>query len=91
MFIKLLIIYYIVINSIGFASMGIDKRKAVKHQWRIPEFTLLLFAFLGGGIGSWLGMHLFHHKTHKLKFTWSVPISVALHIGIIIYLLTYFK
>ncbi|EUJ43813.1 DUF1294 domain-containing protein [Paenilisteria rocourtiae] len=91
MFVKLLVIYYIAINSIGFASMGIDKRKAMKHQWRIPELTLLFFAFLGGGIGSWISMHLFHHKTHKLKFTCSIPISVVLHIGIVIYLMTYLQ
>ncbi|KGL44032.1 hypothetical protein BMT55_00375 [Listeria newyorkensis] len=83
--------YYLMMNIIGFATMAIDKNKAVKHQWRIPEATLLLVAFLGGGIGSWLGMHTFHHKTHKWKFKFCVPFSIVLHIGIILYLITYFK
>ncbi|MBC1475633.1 DUF1294 domain-containing protein [Listeria grandensis] len=83
--------YYSMINVIGFAMMGIDKNRAVKHQWRIPEATLLLCAFLGGGIGSWLGMSIFHHKTHKRKFQLFVPLSIVLHIGIIFYLITYFK
>ncbi|MBA3925935.1 DUF1294 domain-containing protein [Listeria rustica] len=91
MFITLLILYYAVINSIGFATMAIDKRKAIKHQWRIPEATLLLVAFLGGGIGSWIGMHTCHHKTHKWKFKIGVPFSIILHISAILYLMTYFK
>ncbi|CAM4085037.1 DUF1294 domain-containing protein [Listeria booriae] len=83
--------YYIMINVIGFATMGIDKAKAQKHQWRIPEATLLLCAFLGGGIGSWIGMYFFHHKTHKWKFKILVPLAIVLHVGVIFYLYTYFQ
>ena len=52
-------------NVVVFALYGIDKRKAVKEEWRISERTLLLIAFFFGGIGAILGGNLFHHKTKK--------------------------
>ena len=60
--------------------MGIDKLKAKKGMWRIPENTLFLFAFLGGGIGTIAGMYTFRHKTKKLKFTIGMPAIVILEI-----------
>jgi uncharacterized membrane protein YsdA (DUF1294 family) len=60
--------------------MGIDKYKAIKNNYRISENTLLLISILGGGIGSLLGMILFHHKTKKLKFQILVPISILINI-----------
>ena len=60
--------YLISINIISFILMFIDKRKAIHNKWRIPESTLLLTSIIGGFIGIILGMHLFKHKTRKLKF-----------------------
>ncbi|NLP35433.1 MAG: DUF1294 domain-containing protein [Clostridiales bacterium] len=74
-------------NLLGFASMGIDKYKAVHRQWRIPESTLILLAFLGGGIGSFIGMRVFHHKLKKLKFVILLPIAAVLYIVLSGYLL----
>jgi uncharacterized membrane protein YsdA (DUF1294 family) len=79
-------IYFEVINFIGFCIMGADKRKAQKHQWRIPEKTLWLVTILGGAIGSTIGMYIFRHKTKRLSFTAGFPILAILHILILFYL-----
>ena len=68
------------INIFSFILMGIDKYKAIKNNYRISENTLLFISILGGGIGSLLGMILFHHKTKKLKFQILVPISILINI-----------
>ena len=65
--------YLVCINLAGLASMGIDKRKAIRHQWRIPEATLFLIALLGGSLGSIIGMQLFRHKTKHWYFVWGMP------------------
>ena len=57
-----------IVNLIAFIAYGIDKRRAKKHRWRIPEITLIMFAAIGGGIGSLVGMFFWHHKTKKIKF-----------------------
>lgn len=59
----ILTIYLIAITLISFLLFAIDKRKAIKHAYRIPESVLLFSAFLGGAFGSWMSMQLFHHKT----------------------------
>ena len=59
--INVLVIYYLLMNVVTFAAYGIDKRKAIKDQWRIPEATLLALACLGGFIGAPLGMLVSHH------------------------------
>lgn len=74
-------------NVATFAIYGIDKMKARKGKWRIPEATLLLLAFLGGSIGAFAGMEVFHHKTHHRKFTILVPVFLCLHAGTAMYLL----
>jgi uncharacterized membrane protein YsdA (DUF1294 family) len=71
----LLLGYLVLMSLIGFALMGIDKQKARNKAWRIPERTLLLIAFLGGGIGSLFGMYTFRHKTKHTKFRILVPIA----------------
>lgn len=65
--------YLICINLAGLASMWLDKRKAIRHQWRIPEATLFFIALLGGGLGSIVGMPLFRHKTRHWYFVWGMP------------------
>ena len=73
---KILLIYIAIMNLITFILYGIDKYKAVHHKWRIPEKMLILFAWVGGGIGALAGMPAFHHKTKKWKFRILVPLSV---------------
>lgn len=84
--IKNFIIYLIIINIIGFFIMWIDKRKAKKGKWRIPENTLFLITLLGGGVGTISGMYTFRHKTKKLKFTIGMPAILILEIILFIYL-----
>lgn len=76
-------IYLALINMIGLIIFGMDKRKAIKGKWRIPEKTLLLVACFGGAVGAYLGMHLFHHKTNKPKFYITIPLLCILDIGIL--------
>jgi uncharacterized membrane protein YsdA (DUF1294 family) len=70
---------------------GADKRKAIKNKWRIRENVLLLFSLTGGGIGSFIGMKLFHHKTHKKKFLILVPLLTIIFVIVIYYLNTIFN
>lgn len=78
--ISIIIAYLVIINLIGFAAMGIDKRKAVKQLWRIPEINLFLYALLGGSLGSIIGMHLFHHKTRHWYFLYGMPFILIVQI-----------
>lgn len=71
-------IYLIIINIIGFLSMGIDKYKAIKDEWRIPERTLFIIAILGGSLGSWIGMYTFHHKTKHWYFVVGMPLILII-------------
>lgn len=84
--VTLLITYVIIINLIGFFLMGIDKRKAIKHAFRIPEATLFLIAFIGGSIGSILGMYTFRHKTRHWYFVYGMPFILLLQIALLIFL-----
>lgn len=79
--------YVLAINIVGFLSMYLDKRKARKRMWRIPEATLFLIALIGGSIGSIIGMHLFHHKTRHWYFVYGMPIILLIQIGAVIALL----
>ena len=80
-----IIIYFIVINLIGFFIMWLDKQKAKKGAWRIPEKTLFIITALGGGIGTIAGMYTFRHKTQKLGFVIGFPFITILEIITIIY------
>lgn len=86
--ITLIIIYLIIINFISFTAMGVDKHKARKHTWRIPESTLFVLALIGGSIGSVAGMHLFHHKTRHWYFLYGMPAILILQVLIVVALLT---
>ncbi|MCC8162786.1 MAG: DUF1294 domain-containing protein [Lachnospiraceae bacterium] len=72
--------YFIIVNLVGFALMGIDKRKARKHLWRIPEKTLFLASIIGGSVGTLLGMYVFHHKTKHWYFVVGMPLILIVHI-----------
>ena len=82
-----IIIYFIIINLIGFFIMWLDKRKAIKGAWRIPEKTLFIITALGGGIGTIAGMYIFRHKTQKIGFVIGFPFITILEIVTIIYFL----
>lgn len=84
-----LIVYIILINLIGFFLMGIDKRKAIRHGWRIAEKTLFLIAFLFGSVGILIGMYFFHHKTRHLKFVVGVPAILVVQLLLISFLFTW--
>ena len=82
---KNIIIYFIIINIIGFLVMYIDKQKAKKGKWRIPEKTLFIITTLGGGIGTIAGMYIFRHKTQKIAFVIGFPTITILEIIAIVY------
>lgn len=71
--------YFLFINTVTFYLYKDDKKRAKKGKWRIPENTLLLFAFIGGSIGALVGMKVFHHKTKHWKFKILVPLFLILH------------
>ncbi len=89
--VKNIIIYLLAINIIGFLAMFIDKKKAERGDWRIPEKTLFILTLLGGGIGTIAGMYTFRHKTKKLKFTIGFPTILIAQIVIAIYLIFFFN
>ena len=79
--------YYLLgINAVTFIVYGIDKYKAKKAKWRIPEATLLLLAVLGGSIGAWMGMKVWHHKTMHKKFKYGIPAILLIQIALMAYL-----
>ena len=80
--------YLPVINAVTFLIYGIDKYKAKKGQWRISEATLLMMAAIGGSIGAWAGMRLWHHKTMHKKFKYGIPLIIILQIAFLVYLHT---
>ncbi len=78
---KYFLIYLLIINALGFLLMLIDKHKARKNKWRIPEATLMIVAALGGSIGSLLGMYTVRHKTKHPKFTIGIPVILVLQVA----------
>lgn len=78
--------YLLVVNTLTFLLYGIDKYKAKKARWRISEATLLMMAVIGGCIGAWAGMRLWHHKTMHKKFKYGIPLIILLQIALVFYL-----
>ena len=78
--------YLLAINAVAFIMYGIDKYKAKKAKWRISEATLLLLAVLGGSIGAWMGMKVWHHKTMHKKFKYGIPAILFIQIALMAYL-----
>lgn len=85
---KLLLVYLLLINAAAFFLMLIDKIKAKKKLWRIPESTLMLVAVIGGSIGALGGMYLFRHKTKHPKFTIGIPVIFAVQAVLCVLFLT---
>ena len=83
---QILLVYLLLINAIGFLLMLVDKYKAKRNLWRIPEATLMGVAAIGGSIGAIAGMNLFRHKTKHPKFYIGLPVILALQI-VLVYLL----
>lgn len=69
----IIVLYLVIINVITFLLYGTDKWKAKRSRWRIPESALLGMAAVGGSVGAWLGMRVWHHKTQHKKFRYGVP------------------
>ena len=82
---KYILIYLLFINLFGFFFMFLDKQKAKRGKWRIPEKTLFLFAFLGGSLGTTLGMRMFRHKTKHWYFKFGMPLILIVQIGLFVY------
>ena len=86
-----IICFLLAINIATFLLYGIDKYKAKKNKWRISEATLLTMAAIGGSIGAWAGMRLWHHKTMHKKFKYGIPLIIIMQIALAVYLLTNFE
>ncbi|MBP5331295.1 MAG: DUF1294 domain-containing protein [Lachnospiraceae bacterium] len=77
----IIIAYLAIMNIIGFAIMGADKKKAKDNAWRIRESTLFLISLIGGSIGTLVGMYVFRHKTRHWYFVVGMPLILILHIA----------
>ena len=82
---KMMLIYYLLaVNVLTFIVYGVDKWKARRGRWRVPEASLLGLAALGGSVGAWLAMQLFRHKTQKKKFRYGVPVLFVLQVAAVV-------
>lgn len=79
------VIYLIFMNLIGFGLMGVDKQRVRRRDWRIPEKVLFGAALLGGSVGAWAGMYLFHHKTRHWYFVVGMPLILAVQAALVWY------
>lgn len=89
MLLKILTVWLIVINLVGFAQMYVDKRRAKMNKWRIPEKQLFLVAIIGGSVGSILGMQVFRHKTKHKSFVIGMPAILILQVAAVMCLCCY--
>lgn len=84
----IVLIYFLAINVVTFFLYGIDKWKARRDKWRISEATLLGLAVIGGSIGAWLGMKVWHHKTLHKKFRYGLPLILFAQIVLLVLYMT---
>lgn len=77
--------YLLIINLIAFVLYGVDKKRAIRNEFGIRERVLLWMARLGGGIGSWIGLKLFRHKTKHTKFRIIVPLWAIIWIAAVVF------
>jgi uncharacterized membrane protein YsdA (DUF1294 family) len=85
---EILMVVYLIINIIGVVLMKVDKQRAIKHKYRIPEKTLWLTALCGGAVGTTIGMQIFRHKTKHLSFKIGFPFLAVVEVILFIYLFT---
>lgn len=83
---EFLFVYLAVINLVAFALMGIDKRRAIQHKWRIAEANLFLSALIGGSIGAIAGMQIFRHKTKHWYFVVGMPLILIVQVVLCIWI-----
>ena len=81
------LIYLAIINVITFLLFGIDKIKAKRSKWRVSEAMLLGMAAIGGSIGAWVGMMVWHHKTLHKKFRYGIPLILMVQIGLLVWVI----
>lgn len=81
-----MLIYLAVINVVAFILYGVDKLRAERDEWRISEATLMTVAVIGGSLGAWLGMYVFHHKTRHKKFYIGIPLILLAQIVLAVFL-----
>ena len=81
----MLLYYLLAVNVLTFAVYGVDKWKARRGRWRVPEATLLGLAAVGGSVGAWLAMRLFRHKTQHKKFRYGVPVMFVLQLAAVVF------
>ena len=79
--------YFITVNVLGLVLFGIDKWKAKHDKWRISEATLLSLTVIGGSIGTWVGMKVWHHKTMHKKFKYGIPLVMVLQFVLLLFTL----
>lgn len=89
MYVLGLVIYFFIINLFAIFLMKYDKVKAINNQFRVSEKTLFLIALILGGIGIYIGIYLFRHKTKHVKFTVGIPLIIILNILTIYYLISH--
>ena len=82
-----LALWLVFINAATFAVYGVDKRRARRGAWRIPEKTLFLLPLLGGSVGALAGMRVFHHKTKHWYFVWGIPLILLAQMALAVWLL----
>lgn len=85
--IRILLCFLLAVNLLTLIAYGIDKRKARRKKWRIPESTLILLAIFGGSPAALLAMHLFHHKTLHNKFRYGIPLILLLQVALAVVIL----
>ncbi len=82
---QILAVYLLIMNIVGIIIMGLDKHRAKKNRWRIPEKTLFIVSAIGGSAGTWAGMYLFRHKTKHWYFVIGMPLIFMIHVVIAVY------
>ena len=85
--VTIIVFYLVIINIITFFLYGVDKWKAQRVRWRIPESVLLGMAAIGGSVGAWLGMQVWRHKTQHAKFRYGIPIILIAQVALLVWIL----
>lgn len=83
---KWLLCWFAAVSLVTFCAFGWDKRRAVRHKRRVRESTLLGLSAAGGAAGGLLAMYLFRHKTLKKPFSVGVPLMLAAHTVLAVWL-----
>lgn len=78
--------YIFIVNIYGFIIMGMDKKKSLKRKWRTREKAFFITAFIGGALGIYMGMKVYHHKTLHKKFKYGIPAIILLNLAILIFI-----